>query len=67
MPARAQPGMKAIYNGLLKTLVLAFLLSSVLASNAWAEKASNTADQDAANSFFWSVYKLKPIPERLAE
>ncbi len=35
--------MKAIYNSLLKMLVLAFLLSSALASSAWAEKASNTA------------------------
>lgn len=35
--------MKAIYNCLLKTLVLAFLLGGTLASSAWAEKASNTA------------------------
>jgi hypothetical protein len=32
-----------------------------------AEATNLSADQDAANSFFWSVYKLKPIPERLAE
>ena len=32
-----------------------------------AEATNLSADQDAANSFFWSVYKLRPIPARLAD
>ena len=31
------------------------------------EATNLSADQDAANVFFWSHYKLKPIPNRLAE
>ncbi|WP_170329770.1 nuclear transport factor 2 family protein [Ruegeria arenilitoris] len=30
------------------------------------EATNLSADQDAANTFFWSNYDLKPIPERLA-
>ena len=41
---------------MLKTLVLAFLLSSALASSAWAEKASNTAGQYADISNVISRY-----------
>ena len=32
-----------------------------------AEATNLSADQDAANAFFWSNYQLKPIPERLAD
>ena len=32
-----------------------------------AEATNLSGDQDAANAFFWSAYKLKPIPHRLAE
>ena len=32
-----------------------------------AEAINFSGDQDAANAFFWSAYKLKPIPQRLAE
>lgn len=31
-----------------------------------AEATNLSADQDAANAFFWSAYRLKPIPDRLA-
>lgn len=31
------------------------------------EATNLSADQDAANTFFWSQYQLKPVPERLAE
>ena len=31
-----------------------------------AEVTNFAGDQHAADAFFWSVYKLKPIPERLA-
>ena len=31
------------------------------------EATNLSADQDAANTFFWSQYHLKPVPERLAE
>jgi len=31
------------------------------------EATNLSADQDAANTFFWSNYDLKPIPGRLAE
>ena len=31
-----------------------------------AEVTNFAGDQHAANAFFWSVYQLKPIPERLA-
>ena len=32
-----------------------------------AEATNLSADQDAANAFFWANYTLKPIPDRLAE
>jgi uncharacterized protein len=31
------------------------------------EATNLSGDQDSANDFFWSAYKLKPVPERLAE
>ncbi|MCT4609946.1 MAG: nuclear transport factor 2 family protein [Pelagimonas sp.] len=31
------------------------------------EATNLSADQDAANTFFWSQYQLKPVPERLAD
>ncbi|MEM6498043.1 MAG: nuclear transport factor 2 family protein [Pseudomonadota bacterium] len=31
------------------------------------EATNLSADQDAANTFFWSQYKLKKIPDRLAQ
>lgn len=31
------------------------------------EATNLSADQDAANAFFWSNYVLKPVPARLAE
>lgn len=31
------------------------------------EATNLSADQDAANAFFWSAYQLKPLPDRLAE
>ncbi|WP_421983270.1 nuclear transport factor 2 family protein [Roseibium sp.] len=31
------------------------------------EATNLSADQDAANTFFWSQYKLAPVPERLAQ
>lgn len=31
------------------------------------EATNLSADQDAANTFFWSQYSLAPIPERLAK
>lgn len=31
------------------------------------EATNLSADQDAANTFFWSQYQLAPVPERLAE
>lgn len=31
------------------------------------EATNLSADQDAANSFFWSQYRLAPLPERLAK
>ncbi len=31
------------------------------------EATNLSADQDAANSFFWSRYQLAPVPERLAK
>ncbi len=31
------------------------------------EATNLSADQDAANTFFWSQYDLAPVPERLAE
>lgn len=30
------------------------------------EATNLSADQDAANTFFWSQYRLAPVPERLA-
>jgi uncharacterized protein len=36
--------------------------------NGKIKEATNlSADQDNANAFFWSAYKLKAIPDRLAE
>ncbi len=31
------------------------------------EATNLSADQDAANSFFWSQYRLAPLPDRLAK
>ncbi|SMX27703.1 SnoaL-like domain protein [Pelagimonas phthalicica] len=31
------------------------------------EATNLSADQDAANTFFWSQYQLKPVPSRLAD
>ena len=31
------------------------------------EATNLSADQDAANSFFWSQYQLAPVPQRLAK
>ena len=31
------------------------------------EATNLSADQDAANNFFWSQYQLAPVPERLAK
>ncbi|MES0823909.1 nuclear transport factor 2 family protein [Ruegeria sp. SCP11] len=31
------------------------------------EATNLSADQDAANTFFWSQYQLAPVPDRLAE
>ena len=31
------------------------------------EATNLSADQDAANTFFWSQYQLAPVPERLAQ
>ncbi|MCJ8307429.1 MAG: nuclear transport factor 2 family protein [Hyphomicrobiales bacterium] len=31
------------------------------------EATNLSADQDAANAFFWSQYQLAPVPERLAK
>lgn len=31
------------------------------------EATNLSADQDAANTFFWSQYQLAPVPERLAK
>lgn len=31
------------------------------------EATNLSVDQDAANTFFWSQYQLKPVPERLAD
>ena len=31
------------------------------------EATNLSADQDAANAFFWAQYKLAPVPERLAK
>ncbi|WP_247743295.1 nuclear transport factor 2 family protein [Shimia sp. R10_1] len=31
------------------------------------EATNLSADQDAANTFFWSQYQLAPVPERLAD
>lgn len=31
------------------------------------EATNLSADQDAANTFFWSQYELAPVPERLAQ
>jgi len=31
------------------------------------EATNLSGDQDAANTFFWSQYQLKPVPDRLAE
>ncbi|MBO9409269.1 nuclear transport factor 2 family protein [Shimia sp. R9_1] len=31
------------------------------------EATNLSADQDAANTFFWSQYQLKPVPEQLAD
>lgn len=30
------------------------------------EATNLSADQDAANAFFWSAYRLKPLPDRIA-
>ncbi len=32
-----------------------------------AEATNLSADQDTANAFFWATYRLKPIPDRLAD
>ena len=31
------------------------------------EATNLSGDQDSANMFFWSNYKLKPVPDRLAK
>lgn len=36
--------------------------------NGKIKEATNlSGDQDSANAFFWSAFKLKPLPDRLAE
>jgi len=37
-----------------------------IANGKIVEATNLSADQDAANTFFWSQYRLAPVPERLA-
>ena len=55
--------MKTVNKGLLSTWVLAFLLSSVLASSTWANKAGNTDGQYADISNLISRY-FSAVDER---
>lgn len=38
-----------------------------IAGGKIVEATNLSADQDAANTFFWSQYPLRPVPKRLAE